>query len=399
MSNPSDVVVVGAGLAGLSAALDLADHGLDVVVVEARDRVGGRVWSHRLANGEIVELGGEWISDAHHHVIDLAHRLGLSTIETGMDFASRDPVGGQVVTRADHQEVLEALSERIASIDPDDLGQMTAAKLLEKLPGPGLAVEVLRSRLTGTMGIGLDRVAAAEIGEEFGFDDSGSYFRVQGGNDLLAGRMADDLDVRLNTVAHSVLGRRGGVEVQAADLVVTGKIVIVAVPLLMVRELAFDPPLSPEVVGVLHSLQMGVAVKVAVATSGEPPMFRRQDLDIPAWYWTGRSDEGAVRRAVTGFAGAAPGAQALTFDPVSRVARAAPEVSFDGPPIVVDWRREEFIGGSYSAVGPGLRRRLRALSEPFGALIMAGEHVNGSGTMNGAIATGLEAAAQAMHLL
>jgi monoamine oxidase len=57
----TDVVVVGAGFAGLAAALDLHDHGLSVVVLEARDRVGGRVLSVELENGEVAELGAEWI--------------------------------------------------------------------------------------------------------------------------------------------------------------------------------------------------------------------------------------------------------------------------------------------------------------------------------------------------
>ena len=108
------VIVVGAGVAGLVAARRLADRGLDVLVLEARDRVGGRLWSHHMPNGEIVELGGEWISTSQTAVIGLAHELGLGTIDTGMDFISRDPVGGPTIATGG------ARAPRPAPRQPDD---------------------------------------------------------------------------------------------------------------------------------------------------------------------------------------------------------------------------------------------------------------------------------------
>ena len=109
-SQPVQVVVVGAGVAGMVAARRLTDEGLDVVVLEARDRVGGRLWSHRLPNGEIVELGGEWISTEQSAVTSLAGELGLGLIDTGIDFVSRDPVGGPPIPAAGH-------SRRAAGVD------------------------------------------------------------------------------------------------------------------------------------------------------------------------------------------------------------------------------------------------------------------------------------------
>ncbi|MGA0894515.1 MAG: flavin monoamine oxidase family protein, partial [Ilumatobacteraceae bacterium] len=76
-TNFVDVVVIGAGLAGLRCAVDLASQGLDVVVVEARHRVGGRVWSHRFANGQVCERGAEFVDGHHAAVLGLAAELGL----------------------------------------------------------------------------------------------------------------------------------------------------------------------------------------------------------------------------------------------------------------------------------------------------------------------------------
>src|SRR5512134_2523129 len=92
MSNP-DVIVVGAGYAGLAAALHLEDAGLSVVVLEARERVGGRAWTVRLDNGTLAELGGEWGFEEYWELEALAGRFGIELVATGVDFSRREPVG------------------------------------------------------------------------------------------------------------------------------------------------------------------------------------------------------------------------------------------------------------------------------------------------------------------
>ena len=77
------VVVVGAGMAGLTAGLRLTQAGHDVTVLEARDRVGGRVHSVTLSNGAVGELGGEWLRTDQHSVVDLAAEVGVVLNEVG----------------------------------------------------------------------------------------------------------------------------------------------------------------------------------------------------------------------------------------------------------------------------------------------------------------------------
>jgi monoamine oxidase len=76
----SDVIVVGAGLAGLSAARDMMNGGTDVLVVEARNRLGGRVEQTTLPDGRIVQLGGEVIGPFHESYLGLAEELGLTIV-------------------------------------------------------------------------------------------------------------------------------------------------------------------------------------------------------------------------------------------------------------------------------------------------------------------------------
>ncbi|MET0696266.1 MAG: FAD-dependent oxidoreductase, partial [Acidimicrobiia bacterium] len=161
-----------------------------------------------------------------------------------------------------------------------------------------------------------------------------------------------------------------------------------AIPLGVLKRLRFDPPMPDEVAHVLGSLRMGVGVKIAMPTAEPPPMFRRQDIDIPAWYWTGLGRSGSVRGAVTGFAGSEEGVAPLRANVMFRLARAAPEAIFDGAPVVADWGSDPLAGGCYSLIGPGQRETLEVLSRPAGRVFFAGEHVNGSGTIDGAIRSG-----------
>jgi len=386
-SSRRQVIVVGAGVAGLVAARRLADRGLDVLVLEARDRVGGRLWSYRMANGEIVELGGEWISRSQAAVIGLADELGLGLIDTGMDFISRDPVGGPPIAVEEHERLARLLADRMKEMGPARLSSVSAQQVIDDLGETGPVLSILRSRLQGTAGAPLESIAANEIGEEFGIGD-GSYVRIDGGNDRLAQELAHGLDVRLGLETISIRQTPHHVTVETADEDFIASAVVLAIPLGVLKHMKFEPLLPDEVAHVLESLTMGVGLKVAMATAEPPPMFRRQDTDIPAWYWTGLGPSGSMRRAVTGFAGSEAGVAPLRANVMFRLARAAPEALFDGAPVVADWGSDPLAGGCYSLIGPGQRLMLEMLSRPVGRMFFAGEHVNGSGTIDGAIRSG-----------
>lgn len=197
------VVVIGAGLAGLAAASRLHQAGVEVLVLEARDRVGGRVWSSQLENGEVVELGGEWIDSSQTTITDLAADLGLGLVDTKQDFISRDLIGGPMIPESDHADLADRVMEVLEGLG-DRLDEVTMAEVLAATGGTGPAMTVLVSRLTGTFGVPLDQVWAAEMNEEFGMAQGSGYVRIDGGNDRIAQEMAVSLDVRLDTTVTSV---------------------------------------------------------------------------------------------------------------------------------------------------------------------------------------------------
>ena len=386
------VLVVGAGLGGLTAATRLQDGGAEVTVLEARDRVGGRVLSHHFEDGTVVELGGEWIDSSQQAVRSLAERLRLTMVDTRQDFVTRDLIGHPPIDSAEHSRLAAWLFDAIETTGPERLEKMTLAAFLDTVPDIGPAMTVLRSRLEGTFGVPLEEIAAIDLDEEFGLVQASTYLRVAGGNDMLAKTMAAGLDVRLGVAVDRITQTPSSVRVFAGDSIHEADSVVMAVPLPILRghELLDGAPESLR--SALAAIGMGVAAKAVVATEAEPPMFRRQEADIPAWYWTGANGDGSTRRAVTGFAGTRRGAKTLVAEAPERLRTALPETAIVGEPVVVDWGSEKWSQGCYSALGPGQRRFLDVLQRPWGRVVFAGEHVNGTGTIDGAIRSGEQAA-------
>ena len=418
MRNPSSVspsgepvVVAGAGLAGLAAAFRLRSWGVRAVVLEARDRVGGRVHTTRLANGELAELGAEWIEEDAEALPALAAELGLSLAETGVDYRRRRGVGplGASVEQQEHALAVarRALADRGGDVAGESLGGF-----LRALPVGEPARATLIARLQGTCAFDLDRVPLRVAARGTFEGGSGRYFRVDAGNQTVADSIAARLpDLRLRHVVERVRVDADAVHVEgegpSGPFSIASPAAVIALPAPLAASLRFEPALDPGVRRALDELPMGVASKLAVATAEAPPLRALQEVTVPFWCWTA-GDRRGPRRVVTAFAGSAQAQttlQVATGDPgpwLERVTGLFGDVKLEGEPVLATWEDDPFARGCYACFDEAAWERRPLFERPaHGRVAFAGEHTAGlaSGTMDGAVQSGNRAAAWVRDLL
>ncbi|MGH2886224.1 MAG: flavin monoamine oxidase family protein, partial [Solirubrobacteraceae bacterium] len=175
------VIVVGAGFAGLSAADALTRAGTEVEVLEARDRVGGRVWSVPFA-GAVVERGAEFILPHDKTVLAAAERLGLALVRKGTLYGNREPRGAAPVSKA---EVLTAVERLGAASHNGTLANVLGGSELE----PGVA-DAIQARFEVSCAYSADDLDAAVLSEGAGAFGDFDTWTVEGGNDRIARELA-----------------------------------------------------------------------------------------------------------------------------------------------------------------------------------------------------------------
>ena len=255
------VVVVGAGAAGLTAARELSDAGFRVIVVEARDRIGGRVWtSDRL--GVPLDLGASWIHGVDGNPLsDLAAEVGAELLPTDYDNAAvRDAAGP---TEVDESR-LDALTDLAGSLDPTEpLGP--AVDRLRGMADPRGRAELdflIASEIETDLAADIEDLTplAVEEGRELGGGDA----TLPGGYAGLLDAAGDDLDIRLGAVARSIGRSDTGVVVEGPTGAVSAEAAVVTLPLgvLAAGSVRFSPGLPPAARAAISRLRMGVLDKV-----------------------------------------------------------------------------------------------------------------------------------------
>ncbi|MFF8605648.1 flavin monoamine oxidase family protein [Streptomyces sp. NPDC015346] len=270
------VVVIGAGLAGLTAAHKLTAAGVPVVVLEASDRVGGRAYTVRegFAAGQQCDLGGELLLGPYQAIPKLCADLGVEMSEPFWLWREDTAPDELFVHGMLHEGHIvlggEALrGERFAAVDRE-----IRAAVQETPPAHHEVVSqwVRRLDLSPDAEAALIAISHLVQYETHQMDVSGvlvetGYFTIQrvvGGSQVLPEALAENLDVRLNSPARAVRQRRDGVEVEleSGERIPADR-VIAAVPASLLGALGFDPPLPPNITAALSSLQRARGGKVA----------------------------------------------------------------------------------------------------------------------------------------
>jgi monoamine oxidase len=405
------VVVAGAGFAGLTAAFRLWQRGLETIVVEARDRVGGRVRSVRVATGAVAELGAEWIEEDDDAIHALARELEVDLAVAGIDYRRRTAVGPMAATTEEQEEFLRSAARARGGLDREAERRLSLGEFMATVPGTDRQRATFRARLQGTFAQDLDRIALRTAGVKGTFGShSATYFRAAQGNEALAIAMAARLpDVRLGHVIEEVQQQGAGVTMSGrsgdGSFRIEADLAVVALPAPIVAALEFAPALPPRLLTALTELPMGVASKLVVGTAEPPAPRALQDMDVPFWCYAALGADGSLREVLTSFAGSPQAQDTLRTahgDPepwLARLHALNPDLEFAGEPLMAAWAGDPFSRGSYSAFDNASADREAVLAEPVGRILFAGEHTAGqwSGTMEGAVRSGERSARQVLE--
>ena len=396
------VVVVGAGLAGLAAADALLTAGVDVTVLEARDRVGGRVWSVPFAGG-IVERGAEFVLPCNTAVEAVAARFGLRLAPKGTPYGRREPRGAEAVPPAD----LEAVFDRIADGYAPLPGANTLADAIERLELEPRLAALIRARLEVSMGHPADDLRSDVLGEGAAtFGDFESY-TVAGGNAELARALAGELGgrIHLSSPVRRLRWDEEGVNVWTDSGELAARAAVIAIPTAPLADIDFDPALRGPTAEALGSVRYGQNAKLFVRLRAPSPPSAIMSVRRRFWSYTQLDPRGEPAPFVTAYTGTTDAVQALA-DPdslggwIEEVAALRPDLELDREVAMLStWHDDPWVRGSYSARSVSSPLRDAELATPLGPLFFAGEHTAGDwhGLMEGALRSGERAAGQLLE--
>jgi monoamine oxidase len=441
----ADVCVVGAGYAGLTAALRLHQAGKSVALLEARDRIGGRIWTQHLSDGTPIDRGGGWLAPKHDVMFKLAAEFGVTTYKTyvngahllvGEDRTRRytglipkiSPLAVLTIARA--QLRVDRMAKKVPVEAPwtakkaAEWDRMTVADFVEhsgirtKL-ARDLFEMAVRGLFTGPLEDTsfLDMLMLVRghgsINTLFSIENGSQENLVNGGAGSIAARMSEALGdaVRLNSPVRGITQREDSLVVDAGDVSVAARHAVVALPPSLIPDIVFDPALTDDRLALYRKAVAGPETKSLVVYD-EP--FWREDG------FSGQTSEPNSASEVTLDASPASGspgvlasfrfgAVAEKFDNLSEddrrqallerlTARLGPRAAKPIDFVETPWWKEEWTKGcSMAHFPPGVLTRYgHLLREPYGNVHWAGTETSvvSHGAMDGAARSGERAAAE-----
>jgi monoamine oxidase len=455
----ADVAIVGAGFAGLTAAREIERHGRSAIVLEARNRVGGRALNADIGGGEITERGGTFVGPTQDHILALAQKMKVGTFPTynsgdnlyiadgtRLRYAASGPTGiappdpvilpdlAVFVTRLDAMAAQVPVDAPWEAPDAAAWDSQTLQQFIEQnsvTPRFRTLASVATRPIFGaeprelSLLFALFYTAASGNEQNVGtfernFNTAGGAqeSRFLGGSQLICERLANKLGRRvvLESPVHRISQHRGGVTVRSGRVDVEAKRVIVAIPPVLTGQIDYEPGLPDRRIELIERFPQGNLTKVTAVY--DRPFWREDGLSGqvisdkgPVNVTFDDSPEDASKGVVFGFVG---GDQARAFSslngPDRRAAALANYVDFFGPQaakpvryIETIWKRQKFTRGCpVGILGPGtLTAHGPAIRQPVGRIHWAGTETSTfwAGYMDGAVRSGERAAAEVLERL
>lgn len=432
-----DVAIVGAGFAGASAARELSRLGRRVLIVEARDRVGGRTWfePERL-RGRPVELGGAFVLDRatyplvwaeidRHglelewgpqaeadliwhtggerragplpvpfgelaslerslaHVRDAAARIDPSLPLEEQDLAELDVTAAEFFGRADlGPHTRDLWRARIADVSGDDWDLPSVLPLLAGVAASGGSVAA-----ASFVDSPIDTPMARVMGPQLRHGTRALHAAVLG---------ESDADILLGAPVTAIRAADGSVTVEYDGGATTCTAVIVAVPLSVLADIGFDPPLPSEHLEIARTGVAGGAEKLTAAVTSCPRPFLAYGFPPGGGLAVAATTvHDGDRASVVAFATHAGALDPNDPEAVQRTLRAyCPEIVVEAA-TGHDWAGDPFARGTWSYYRPGQSLRIPALTRAHGPVLFAGSDYERRLGIEGALASGMRAAAAA----
>ena len=398
------VIVVGAGISGLVSALKLQEAGLEVVVLEARDRVGGRMLSLRegFHDGQYADIGAEIIYQGQENIVALVQRFGLE-LTPHMHLQTDIPdllMDGRKLDKGEAAEVIADLRGSYNEHPPAPYESVAAWGRRARVGR--WTYELMEAMVQSTPVTPLRYADAQEFNPNLGWGHG--FRKIKGGNDQLPRSIAEGLDVRLSDPVRVIGWSSAGVTVETELRTHRADRLVVCVPGPLTTELGFDPPLPAEKVRALLELRYSTASRLALqyaekdvvrgAMSGGAFTDR-----LPGWFFDQSIHQPGSAIVITSVLGGDHEPAFVDAEPVLREADQTMEL-LTGKKVtrlfgtLVSWTRDPWarcvvrapIGDQRETVLPKIRAPLG------GALFFAGEHTDdrvGPGGMEGAIKSAL----------